>query len=133
MVTVLEFSSPKGASNYLKETGSKTLSYAAATYKPFVQVPGAIEADGTKDYAGDYSHGVVAATKDFYFQLVYANALPSPVPIEFYTWAKDSGPAPVATARPTERPTRVAGRQPNVRLSGSGRQVNKRRYSGEHR
>jgi hypothetical protein len=87
-VTVIEFSSPQKASSYLQQTGTKTLNYAAATYKPFTQVPGAIQADGTKAYGGEYSHAVVAATRNFYYQLLYVNASPSPVPQEFYTWAK---------------------------------------------
>jgi hypothetical protein len=88
-VTVIEFSSPQDAGAYLQQTVPKTLNYAAATYKPFTQVPDAVQADGTKAYGGEYSHAVVAATRNFYYQLLYVNAAPSPAPQEFYTWAKD--------------------------------------------
>jgi hypothetical protein len=88
VVTLLEFDSPSDAAAYLKQTAPKTLSYANATYKPFAQVSGAIEADGTKEYGGEYSRGVVAATKDYYFQMVYVTSAPSQFPTEFYTWAK---------------------------------------------
>jgi hypothetical protein len=64
------------------------LSFESSTYKPFTQVPGAVEADGTKAYAGEYSHGVVAVSDHYYFQLVYATTQPAQVPFEFYNWVK---------------------------------------------
>jgi hypothetical protein len=88
VVTVLEFKSAGAAQSYLKRTEYQTLSYAGATYKPFTQVPGAVEADGTRQYSGEYAHCVVAATNQYYYQVVYAATQPSGVPIEFYTWAK---------------------------------------------
>jgi hypothetical protein len=87
-VTLLEFRSPAAATTYLDDTAPKTLSYAAATHKPFESIPGAIEVDGTKAYAGNYTHGVVMAKGKFYVQLVYATAGPSQTPTEFTSWAK---------------------------------------------
>jgi hypothetical protein len=87
-VTLLEFRSAAAAATYLKVTAPTTLSYAAATHKPFPELPGAIEVDGTKPYGGDYAHGVVMTHGKFYVQLVYATAEPSTPPVEFVSWAK---------------------------------------------
>jgi hypothetical protein len=87
-VTVLEFQSRNSATSYLSETANDTLSFASATHKPFHQIPGAVEADGTKPYGGEYSHGVVMTAGRFYIQLVYVTSEPATPPIEFANWAK---------------------------------------------
>lgn len=86
-VTVLEFHSTGAASAYLSVTAPQTLSFAAATHKPFGSIRGSVEADGTKPNGGVYSHAVVMVNRKFYIQLVYFTAQPSPAPIEFTGWA----------------------------------------------
>jgi hypothetical protein len=87
-VTVLEFRSAPDAAAYFKATATKTLSFAAATDKPYQSVPGAIEADGTKSYSGEYAHAVVMTNGKWYAQLAYFTAAPAPTPIEFSGWVK---------------------------------------------
>jgi hypothetical protein len=88
IVTLLEFSSVKRANAYLKQTATKTLSFASATYKPFGALPGATEADGTKVYGGEYPHAVVDAINNYYFQVDYVTAAPATPPIEFPRWVE---------------------------------------------
>lgn len=87
-VTILDFSSPSAASAYLKQTQYQTLSFAAATYTAYSPIPGATEADGTKVYAGEYSHGVVMSRGRYYAQVVYVNLMPGPPPFEMRLWTK---------------------------------------------
>jgi hypothetical protein len=87
-VTLIQFASSFDATSYFKSTAPKTLSYAAATSAPFTQVPGAISYAGTKEYGGEYAHGVAMTNGKLYALLVYANALPGTPPIELYDWAK---------------------------------------------
>jgi hypothetical protein len=87
-ITVLEFASAPDAAAYFKATAYKTLSLADATYQPFSYIAGAVEADGTKAYGGEYSNAVVLTTGKFYLQLLYANADPRQKPIEFRLWVE---------------------------------------------
>jgi hypothetical protein len=87
-VTLLQFANESAAISYLNKTANKTLSFAAATYKPYPAIPGATEVDGTKAYAGGYDHGVVMTHGPFYAQLVYVTTAPSATPIEFKEWAE---------------------------------------------
>lgn len=86
-VTILQFKSPATARRYLAETAPQTLSYAAATHAPYPPIPGAVAVDGTKPYAGEYSHGVLMVRGDFYAQVVYVNVSDLPAPIELKSWA----------------------------------------------
>ncbi len=87
-VTILEFRSARDAGTYFNQTAPKTLSFAAATVKPYGPVPGAMEADGTRSYDGEYAHAVVMTNGKFYGQLAYFTTAPAPTPIEFTGWAK---------------------------------------------
>ena len=87
-VEILEFKSPTAASAYLKATATKTLSFTAATYSPYPDIPGATHVEGTKAYAGAYDHGVVMVRGKYYALFVYATNAPSQEPIEFPGWVK---------------------------------------------
>ncbi len=87
-VTVLQFSSSKAATAYLKATAPKTLSFAAATKSAYPQIPGAFAFAGQKAYSGDYDHAIAMAGADYYALLVYANAYPGAAPTEINLWAK---------------------------------------------
>jgi hypothetical protein len=87
-VTLIQFSSPADATSYFQATAPRTLSFAAATSTPFAQVPGAIAYAGTKEYGGEYAHGVAMTNGKYYALVVYANVLPGSPPIELYNWAK---------------------------------------------
>jgi len=87
IVTVIEFQSAGDARAYLAQTRPSTLSYAGATLKPFLGVPGAFEAEGTKPYNNGYYHAIVDAANNFYFQVAYATPEPSSAPVELGSWA----------------------------------------------
>lgn len=88
VITLIEFKSDLEAAHYLKATEYKTLSSADARYEPFPLVAGAVEADGTKAYGGEYSNAVVLSTGKFYMQLLYANSSAGQKPIEFREWVQ---------------------------------------------
>jgi hypothetical protein len=87
IVTVIEFKSSRDASAYFAQTRPSTLSYARATLKPFIGVPGAFEAAGTKPYNHGYYHAIVDTAKNFYFQVAYATPESSSAPVELGSWA----------------------------------------------
>ena len=87
-VTLLQFASANAAAAYLSQTASKTLAFAAATYKPYAEIPGATEADGTKAYGGEYAHGIVMVRGSYYALLVYVNEQSGPAPVEINRWAQ---------------------------------------------
>jgi hypothetical protein len=87
IVTVIEFKSSSDASAYFAQTRPNTLSYAAATLKPFPRVPGAFEAEGTKPYNHGYYHAIVDTASNFYFQIAYATPERSSAPVELGSWA----------------------------------------------
>jgi hypothetical protein len=86
--TLIQFSSPADATAYFKNTAPETLRYAAATHAPDSQIPGAVSYSGTKEYGGEYAHGVAMTSGKLYALLVYANAQPGTPPIELSEWAK---------------------------------------------
>ena len=104
-MTLIEFSSARGCGlRYLQEIASSTLELCRRYIQALrARVPGAIEADGTKAYSGEYTHAVVAATKNFYFQVAYANAAP-PGPRRVLL----VGPGPVGVAPVRWRRRRAA-------------------------
>lgn len=85
-VTILQFKSSAAAHAYLNATGKKTLSFAAPTYAAFQPIPGAIRADATKVYAGDFDHAVAMARGNYYALFLYATTAPAPAPVEFRAW-----------------------------------------------
>ena len=87
IVTVIEFKASRDASTYFAQTSPSTLSYAAATIKPFRSVPGAFEAEGTKPYNHGYYHAIFDTANNFYFQVAYATPAPAAAPIELGSWA----------------------------------------------
>jgi hypothetical protein len=87
-VEILQFKSSAAASAYLRATATKTLSFAAATYSPYPDIPGATRVEGTRAYAGAYDHAVVMVRGKLYSLFVYATNGPSQEPIEFPGWVE---------------------------------------------
>jgi hypothetical protein len=87
-VTLIQFSSPDHAKAYLNATATETLSYAGATRAPDSQIPGAVAYTGSKEYGGEYAHGVAMTNGRMYALLVYLNVQPGSPPIELSEWAK---------------------------------------------
>ena len=89
VITVMKFTSPARAAGYFEQTRTETMSVVAPAAKPFVQVPGAVELDGTRAFQGEYEHGVVMVHGPYYASVVYvATVAMSELPMEFYDWAK---------------------------------------------
>jgi hypothetical protein len=87
-VTLIEFSTEEDAVSYFQDTAPETLSYAAATRSTFSQIPGALAFAGTKEYAGEYAHGIALTNGKYYALVVYVNALSGTPPFELGEWAK---------------------------------------------
>lgn len=85
-VTVIQFKSSAAAHAYLTATAKQTLSFAAPTYASYSPIAGAIRADATKMYAGDFDHAVAMARGKYYALFLYATTGPAPAPVEFRAW-----------------------------------------------
>jgi hypothetical protein len=88
-ITLFEFKDTSEASSYFSTTASQTLKFAAATVTPLRVIPGAISVAGTKEYSGEYAHGIVFAKGPYYVSVIYVNVDAGAPPGELTLWAKD--------------------------------------------
>lgn len=87
-VTVLEFSTAHEVQRYFRDSLPKTLNYVAPHTKPFADIPGAVELDGTKLFNGETVYGVVMTRGSRYALITYAILAQTIPPVEFSTWAQ---------------------------------------------
>lgn len=87
-ITIIEFRSAAAAAAYFGATANQALAYTVPRYSAYLNIPGAVQIDGTKPYAGDYDHGVVMTRGKYYSLFVYATIAPASIPVEFPYWVK---------------------------------------------
>lgn len=88
LVTIMKFDTGATAGAFFQATATHTLTVVAPKSKPFTEIPGAVELDGTKADRGYYEHGVVMDKGSYYASVVYATTNDGALPIEFYDWTK---------------------------------------------